>query len=110
VRLPGFERAIIDLAKLRNYCLNPQHEEGKNKARVFQAALGFTRDDAEQLQQMIFEAILTNEAQPSSRIPFGERYVVDFAVAGLEGVVTIRSAWIIRNEEDFPRLTTCYIL
>ncbi len=22
----------------------------------------------------------------------------------------VRSAWIVRNEEDFPRLITCYIL
>ena len=23
---------------------------------------------------------------------------------------TVRTAWIIKNEEDFPRLTTCFII
>ena len=43
VPLPNPDRAVVDLAKLRDYCLNPQHEEGKHKARVFASALGLTQ-------------------------------------------------------------------
>jgi hypothetical protein len=39
-RLPNAERAILDLAKVRDYCLNPCHPEGRHKARVFKTALG----------------------------------------------------------------------
>jgi hypothetical protein len=40
MKLPNAEKAFIDNKKLLDYCLNPLHEEGKHKARVFQSALG----------------------------------------------------------------------
>ena len=114
MKLPNADRAVIDLKKLRDYSLNPNHPEGKHKARVFQAALGFTTDNAERLRELVMEAILTKEATGQQPTPFGQRFVVDFHVRGgpeLVAVqVTIRSAWIIRNDEDFPRLTSCFIL
>jgi hypothetical protein len=45
-KLPNAERAVVEIEKLRDYSLNPGHDEGKHKARVFRAALGFTRADA----------------------------------------------------------------
>ena len=45
--LPNGDRAVVDIAKLTDYCLNPQHEDGKHKARVFASALGLGREDAE---------------------------------------------------------------
>ncbi|MBK8921668.1 MAG: hypothetical protein IPM81_09165 [Saprospirales bacterium] len=44
MQLPNAESAFIDDRKLLEYCLNPEHEEGKHKARVFLAALGIHRD------------------------------------------------------------------
>jgi len=38
--LPNGENAIVDIRKLRDYCLNPDNPRGGNKARVFVAALG----------------------------------------------------------------------
>ena len=38
MKMPGSEAAIVDLAKLTGYCLNPEHPRGKHKARVFAAA------------------------------------------------------------------------
>ena len=43
MRLPNADRAMIDLAKLRDYCLNPLHPEGKHTARVFAAVLNIRR-------------------------------------------------------------------
>ena len=54
--LPNGDRALVDLAKLRDYCLNPDHEDGKYKARVFASALGITRADAEWLRDRLVEA------------------------------------------------------
>jgi hypothetical protein len=36
--------------------------------------------------------------------------VIDFQFAGPGGAATIRTAWIVRHGENFPRLVTCYIL
>jgi hypothetical protein len=44
--LPHAERAEVDIRKLSDYCLSPDHWEGKHKARLFAAALGITTDHA----------------------------------------------------------------
>lgn len=114
MKLPNAEQAVIDIEKLRDYSLNLNHPKGKHKARVFLAALGLKADDAERLREMIMEAILISEARAQESTPYGQRFVVDFYVTGFDKFVTttitMRSAWIIRNDEDFPRLTSCFIL
>jgi filamentous hemagglutinin len=35
------DRVVIDPRKITHYALNPHHEEGKHKARVFESALGY---------------------------------------------------------------------
>jgi len=50
--IPNAERAAVDIRKLRDYCLNPDHDEGKHKARLFHKALGMTAQDAEKLQDI----------------------------------------------------------
>jgi hypothetical protein len=37
VKLPHVELAVVDIAKLRDYCLNADHLRGRHKARVFAA-------------------------------------------------------------------------
>ena len=114
MKLPNAERAVIDIRKLRDYSLNPNHPEGKHKARVFLEKLEFTADDAERLRELILEAISKAEASEQRPSPHGRRFYVDFHVTRSETYVvtgaTVRTAWIIRNDEDFPRLTTCFIL
>ncbi|WP_372726680.1 DUF6883 domain-containing protein [Nostoc sp. TCL26-01] len=37
-KLPNPERAIVEAEKIAGYCLNPEHPEGKHKARVFKSS------------------------------------------------------------------------
>ncbi|MGO9453290.1 MAG: DUF6883 domain-containing protein [Candidatus Binataceae bacterium] len=39
----------MDVAKLRDYCLNPHHPRGRDKARVFASALRLTASHTEAL-------------------------------------------------------------
>ena len=41
---------------------------------------------------------------------FGIHYQIDFEMTGPSGKATVRSFWIVRHVEAFPRLTTCYVL
>jgi len=41
---------------------------------------------------------------------YGQRYILDLLIAGEGRTATVRSTWIIRADEDFPRLTSCYVL
>ncbi|MGH8604219.1 MAG: DUF6883 domain-containing protein [Gammaproteobacteria bacterium] len=51
-----------------------------------------------------------NEAIVADRDAYGQRYVVDFVMRRGGREATVRSTWIIRTLEDFPRLTSCFVL
>ncbi len=111
VKIPNGDRAIVDLAKLRDYCLNLLHPRGRHKARVFEARLGLTATNAEMLRRALLDAVASHEnATLGHADEFGQRYVVDSEMDGPRGSGIIRSSWIIRTGEDFPRLATCYVL
>jgi hypothetical protein len=109
MRLPNGERAIVDLRKLRDYCLNPHSPRGGRKARVFAAALGMTAADASTLREKLREVARTEEAQRGELDLYGQRYAIDFEMATAAGKATTRSGWIILHTETVPRLTTCYV-
>jgi hypothetical protein len=78
--IPHADRAVVDIRKLRDYCLNPLHDEGQHKARVFAAVLGMTAADAAVLREWHGRQAL------------------------------IRSGWILELGSEVPRLTSCYVL
>ena len=110
MKLPNGDRAVVEIAKLRDYCLNPEHPRGKHKARVFAAALGLTADQAETLRDELLQAARTTDASATDRDEFGQRYVLEFMMSGPAGQANVRSTWIVRTDEDFPRLTSSYVL
>jgi hypothetical protein len=50
------------------------------------------------------------EATPSDADEYGQRFVVDFDFQGPTGQARVRSTWIVRTDEDYPRMTSCYVL
>ncbi len=110
MKLPNADRAVVEIEKLRDYCLSSSHPRGRHKAHVFLTALGITADDAEELKQAILSAVLAEEATPTERDEYGQRFVVDFSMRRQGKQAVVRSSWIIRNREETPRLTSCYVL
>jgi hypothetical protein len=88
--LPNPALAIIDEDKLSGYSLNTEHSEGKHKARVFKSVL--------------------NMDVPTKQNAYGQKYIIDFPLSHEDKTATIHSVWIVRLDEDFPRLITCYVL
>jgi hypothetical protein len=109
MKLPGAENAIADIAKLRDYCLNSEHPNGKNKARVFASVLAIGPADAFTLRAAVLRAVGTGDAVPGERDGHGSRYIVDFEMTTAKGTAIVRSAWIIKTGESVPRLTSCYV-
>jgi hypothetical protein len=97
--------------KLEDYSLNSFHQQGKHKARVFESVLGITL-----LNQQVLAAALLEAAENSTEAVtlgdngFGEAYSLRFRLVTEKGSATVMSAWIVRRNENFPRLTTCYIM
>jgi hypothetical protein len=110
MRIPNAERVVVDIRKLRDYCLNLTHDEGKHKARLFVRALGMTAADAEDLRSILLEAVKTYDAQLGRRDAYGQRYIIDCMIEWRDRRAMIRSGWIIEHGSDTPRLTICYPL
>jgi len=110
VLIPNGENAVVDIRKLRDYCLNLEHEEGKHKARLFAAALGMTSEDAGALRAILLDVVKTEPAQEGRKDAFGQRYRLDFELEWQNKKAVIRSGWIIEEGSMIPRLTTCYPL
>ncbi|MBW4647255.1 MAG: hypothetical protein KME06_00935 [Kastovskya adunca ATA6-11-RM4] len=106
MRLPNPEQAIIDEEKLSGYCLNPRHSDGQHKARVFQSALGIGIDDADELRTALIQAIQITDAVLDKCNPYGQKYRVDFLMVREDKQARVRSVWLVRDEEKFPRLVT----
>jgi hypothetical protein len=109
MKLPNGERAIVDSAKPREYCLNSQHSRGRHKARVF-ASVDILQEDSDFLREALLAAAREADARSSGANAYGERYVVDFEIFRQGRTVNIRSLWIVLTGENLPRLTTCYVL
>jgi hypothetical protein len=110
MRVPRAEEAQVDIRKLRDYLLNPDHPEGKHKARLFSAALGITAQDAEALRDLLLAAVQTNDAQLGRKDNYGQRYTVDFVIKWRGSQALLRSGWIIEHNSTTPRLTTCFLI
>jgi hypothetical protein len=108
--VPNAENAVVDIRKLRDYCLNLNHDKGKHKAQLFLSMLGMTSADAKDLRQILLAVVKTQEATLGRTDEFGQRYTVDFTLRWQERSAIVRSGWIIEHNSDIPRLTTCYPL
>lgn len=109
VRLPNAGQARIPTDKLVRYALDPAHERGQHKARVFASALGITAADWRYLHDAILGA-LPEAAVRSTRItPFGVTYEVVVMIDGLNGAtMPVVTTWIIEGDEP-PRLTSTWV-
>ena len=73
MKFPNSEQAFLDIAKLRDSSLDLMHQEGRHKARVFAAALGLTRNDADWLRDQLLAAARTSDCEPGRKTNHGQR-------------------------------------
>jgi hypothetical protein len=62
------------------------------------------------LREALLQAALDEQAEEGERDEYGQRYTLDFLMRGKTGEAIVRSTWIVRTGEDFPRMTSCYVL
>ena len=107
--LPGADKAVIAPAKLAGYSLDPDHPEGRHKARVIAATLGYSKADAADFEAAIRAGLATHLARTPTASPYGVRYTVDMVLTGPKGSGTLRTGWIVDTGSDVPRLVSAYI-
>lgn len=66
--IPNAGQAVVDMRKLRDYYLNPKHDDGKHKDRLFSSILGMVASDAEELRQILLEVVKYSSVEVLSAI------------------------------------------
>lgn len=110
MKLPNGAAAIVEMSKLRDYCLDPYHSRGRHEARVFQSTLGISQADADWLRAALIAAAGEADAVEGASDEYGDRYTVDFEITRSDRRAMLRSAWIVLRGETAPRLTSCFVL
>jgi hypothetical protein len=108
-RLPRADRAVVPREKLEDYLLNPEHEVGRHKARVFASALGIRQSDWEYLRDQLQAGVVDAPSSSLRGTPWGRLYEVVLAVDGLNDQTRrVMTAWFVAGDEP-PRLVTAYV-
>lgn len=109
MKLPNGDRADVPLSRLTSYLLNPKHDEGKHKARVFAAALGLDASGADEFRKWLLELARDGDAQSGGADQYGQRFVIvgKLRYKGREALV--RTGWIVRAGQSDPEFLTAFV-
>lgn len=77
---------------------------------MFKSALNLDITHIEELKAALLEAVKNYDAIRDKANQYGQKYIIDFPMTRGEKTAIIHSVWIVRNDENFPRLVTCYVL
>ncbi len=77
---------------------------------MFASTLGLMSEDTGFLSDELLRAARAADAIESHSDEFGKRYTIDFELIRNDRRATVRSAWIVRRGETFPRILSCYVL
>lgn len=109
MKLPNVENAFIDDRKLIDYSLSESHPVGKHKARVFKAVLNYGLENFAQLKNEILQQVTKHNAVLIQSNEYGDLYVLALILDNPPKQAKVRTSWIVKAGEDFPRLTSCYV-
>jgi len=76
---------------------------------VFESALGFKKENADDLIAQLKDGVKNNPAIEGKLDQFGQRYTVDIPVSGPTGSGVVRTGWIYKVGSDVPELTTLFV-
>lgn len=108
MNLPQAEHVIIDVHKLRDYLLAPEHPVGRFKAAFF-AGLGFTSTTWQALEFELRGLAQQGSVELGPRTTFGQKYLVRGTITGPSGRgAVVLAVWIFFNGEEAPRFVTVY--
>lgn len=108
-RVPGSEDALIEDRKLLEYVLNPEHPVGRGKALFFEA-IGYLRDDFEELRFAILDALPEVPGSFVKENPDGAdnwEAIITIRRRDTDETVEICTVWEVREDHQ-TRLITCY--
>ncbi len=108
MRLPDYEKAVISREKFTHYALEPARDP--NKARAFKEALGYTKENADELILKIYEQLPKCKAFEKGDKGYGMTYQVDMKIEGPNGkAAKVLTGWIRDKQSGKMRLITVHV-
>ena len=102
--------AYVPKEKLVDYALNSNHPIGKEKAKAFKIALGYTKENSEELRKKILELFREDKMVLKREGDYGKQYEQIMKITGPNGkTANVLTAWIKESETSEPRLTSLYV-
>lgn len=110
MKLPNLEQAEVPEAKITEYLLNLNHEQGQGKAQFF-LRVGFSLTEWQLLARTLLRHAQEHPVVNTEATRFGTRYVIEGSMSTPNGrIVQVRSVWFIGTQQTTPRLVTAYPL
>jgi hypothetical protein len=110
MQLPNLDQAFVPEAKITEYLLDIEHEDGRGKALFF-IHFGFSETEWETLAQALLDHAYAHQVAKQEVTPFGMRYIIEGALqTPIQRTPLVRVVWFIPEDEIAPRLVTAYPL
>lgn len=74
--MPSRHFAVVEDAKINDYLLNMEHQDGKGKA-VFFLSLGFSLSHIELFKEALLAHAALHQVAKEERTQFGTKYVIE---------------------------------
>ena len=110
MRLPLVHIAEVPEAKVVDYLLNVEHEDGRGKA-IFFKKFGFRAQAWEVLAQALKRHAELNDVAATVVTEFGVKYIVEGKLQAPGGETpNMRVVWFVETSSKGPRLVTAHAL
>ena len=107
--LPRHADVVIPIKKFVRYCLS--YEDDYDKAKAFNLALGYSKENAESLIENIRANLPNFPATKKGDSGHGTKYEVIMRLVGLNNKTAwVLTAWIDDNKNGEMRLTSAYVI
>jgi hypothetical protein len=108
MKLPNSDHSVVDNDKIDKYLLSDVHTDGKHKAAFFKR-FGFSNGEPEIIVTSLKEHAIDRDVVGTEDNAQGKKYelVCEFKTPDFRNPC-IRSIWIIKHNETFPRFVTAY--
>ena len=108
MKLPNAERAVVPKTKITRYLLDLNHKKGGPKAKFF-LGHGYSLANWEMLKRDLLWHAMEYEVDHTVLTSHGLKYIIDGRLKLPSGQMhLLRTVWIIRTDEDFPRLVIAH--
>lgn len=110
VKIPDFDRAVIDEHKITGYLLSDSHPAGRSKAAFFKQ-FGFRSDAWPQFRDALLAHAKTGKALSVIETYYGKKYIISGPLVCPDSRrPNIRTVWFVKAGANTPRLVTAYRL